>query len=367
MGSYNVFNSKELKKEAKIIMKNKGKKIVLLLLVITVMTAISCFAAGAAETFTEGIYSYTVTGEKATVTAVDKTVSGKVEIPETLGGYPVTAIGSSAFEDCTHVESIVICEGITEIPDYAFIYCRNLSSVTIPDTVTFIGKHAFAGCYSLESIELPEDLEIIDWYAFAWCKELKSIVIPDKIKYIDQWAFYECTDLEDVVLPENLIGISYQAFAYCESLKSITIPHYVSYIGSGAFMGCENLADVYYNGTQDEWSKMEIKDDNECLFDAELHLIHNHIYAATTTPVSCTANGKTDYICYCGDSYSEIIPATGHDYQNGICTKCGDNKADDCSHMCHKSGFMGFIWKIVQFFWKLFKMNPVCECGAGHY
>ncbi len=38
-----------------------------------------------------------------------------------------------------------------------------------------------------------------------------------------------------------------------------------------------------------------------------------------------------------------------------------------CNHMCHQSGFMGFIWKIVQFFWKLFKMNPKCECGAAHY
>jgi hypothetical protein len=45
-----------------------------------------------------------------------------------------------------------------------------------------------------------------------------------------------------------------------------------------------------------------------------------------------------------------------------------DTPADkDCDHMCHKSGISGFIWKIVKFFWKLFKMNPVCECGAVHY
>ncbi len=44
-----------------------------------------------------------------------------------------------------------------------------------------------------------------------------------------------------------------------------------------------------------------------------------------------------------------------------------DDSDDDCDHMCHKKGFLGFIWKIVQFFWKLFKMNPVCECGVAHY
>lgn len=40
---------------------------------------------------------------------------------------------------------------------------------------------------------------------------------------------------------------------------------------------------------------------------------------------------------------------------------------ETCDHLCHKSGFMGFIWKIVLFFSKLFKTNPVCECGAAHY
>ena len=38
-----------------------------------------------------------------------------------------------------------------------------------------------------------------------------------------------------------------------------------------------------------------------------------------------------------------------------------------CDHLCHKGGFMGFIWKIVKFFSKLFKINPVCDCGAAHY
>ena len=41
--------------------------------------------------------------------------------------------------------------------------------------------------------------------------------------------------------------------------------------------------------------------------------------------------------------------------------------APSCDHFCHKSEFVGVIWKIVRFFWKLFNMHPVCECGAAHY
>ncbi len=38
-----------------------------------------------------------------------------------------------------------------------------------------------------------------------------------------------------------------------------------------------------------------------------------------------------------------------------------------CDHMCHQGGIMGFFWKIVNFFSKLFGSNPVCECGVAHY
>lgn len=64
---------------------------------------------------------------------------------------------------------------------------------------------------------------------------------------------------------------------------------------------------------------------------------------------------------------SEIIIKTGHNYKDGICSECGNSKADNCNHLCHKTGFMGFIWKIIRFFWKLFRMNPTCECGIAHY
>lgn len=47
--------------------------------------------------------------------------------------------------------------------------------------------------------------------------------------------------------------------------------------------------------------------------------------------------------------------------------KSEEKPEDNCSHICHKSGFFGFIWKIVNFFSKLFGINPVCECGSVHY
>lgn len=66
------------------------------------------------------------------------------------------------------------------------------------------------------------------------------------------------------------------------------------------------------------------------------------------------------------DESSEIIdePATEPDEPT---TNPDDTADNNCSCNCHKSGFMGFIWKILCFFYKLFKTNPVCACGIAHY
>lgn len=77
------------------------------------------------------------------------------------------------------------------------------------------------------------------------------------------------------------------------------------------------------------------------------------------------------YECSCGESYTEGIPAHGHSDANGdgYCDYCDENLTGDkdCSCNCHKTGIMSIIWKILRFFYKLFKINPVCECGVSHY
>jgi hypothetical protein len=57
----------------------------------------------------------------------------------------VTAIGASAFSDCTSLASVTIPDSVTSIGDWAFRGCTGLTSITIPDSVTYIGDWAFVG------------------------------------------------------------------------------------------------------------------------------------------------------------------------------------------------------------------------------
>lgn len=93
-----------------------------------------------------------------------------------------------------------------------------------------------------------------------------------------------------------------------------------------------------------------------------------HSYKSAVTAPTCTEKGFTTYSCACGDSHKDdYVNAKGHNYDGDTCTGCGKSKIDNCDCNCHKSGFMGFIYKIQRFFWKLFKTNKTCGCGVIHY
>ena len=122
---------------------------------------------------------------------------------------------------------------------------------------------------------------------------------------------------------------------------------------------------------EDTYAEFTIPEIGEGASEAEFEIFNEHIHShtATTIPATCTANGTIIYVCTCGDSYTEIVSATGHTFNEGEakCNNCNYDKSDDCSCNCHKSGFVGLIWKILRFFYKLFKTNKVCGCGVAHY
>lgn len=72
--------------------------------------------------------------------------------------------------------------------------------------------------------------------------------------------------------------------------------------------------------------------ENITALEAELNKTtpHTHSYTSSvTTQATCTTDGVRTYICSCGHSYTEAIPATGHKYVDGVCSVCG---ATDPNH-----------------------------------
>lgn len=99
---------------------------------------------------------------------------------------------------------------------------------------------------------------------------------------------------------------------------------------------------------------------------------HVHSYEQTVVEPTCTETGAIYNICSgCGDTQVTTLPAIGHvdADDDGICDVCETvvDATKTCTHICHKGGIHAFFYKIALMFWKLFKTNKYCSCGAAHY
>ena len=274
----------------------------------------------------ESYFVFTLNSEENSysITDCDTSVSGEIVIPALYNGLPVTNIGEYAFENC-----------------------KDITAVTIENGVAVIGSGAFTGCASVVSVSIPESVVRLDASAFNGCESLTSVVIPD-----------------------GITNINYELFANCTSLATIVIPVSVTKIGSEAFINCKSIKSVYYGGSKEQWTAISMGLSNEGLTAAQIHYnvengdIENHLGEAVETQPNCTQGGMLKYVCLCGYEITEIIsaplghipeeewiidkepscaedgskyhhclrcdgkaditkiPANGHNYVNGICTVC---------------------------------------------
>ena len=95
--------------------------------------------------------------------------------------------------------------------------------VIVPDGVTIINVYAFMGCKDITSIKLPNSLKQIYGGAFARCSNLTSVNIPLHVERIGKGAFRECKKLSSVNLPDNT-RIENGAFSGCDGIKEIILP-----------------------------------------------------------------------------------------------------------------------------------------------
>ena len=106
------------------------------------------------------------------------------------GGDKYAAFKALVDDSLTEVTAEML-DGITKIGDSAFSECRNLTSVTIPNSVTLIESSAFRSCDKLESVTIPNSVTLIGVSAFAYCGVLENMTIPGNTR-IESTVFNSC-------------------------------------------------------------------------------------------------------------------------------------------------------------------------------
>lgn len=246
---------------------------------------------------------YEIENGEVTIKSCDAYDSENIVIPETIEGYPVTEIGTSAYDGCSKAEKITLPSSLKKIADGAFVGCEKLKTIELPTSVESIGEGVFERCSSLESITVkngntkftsengvlfaidenggkelikyPQQLKgtiVIDDKitsiredafnssakleeitinsiptgfsennTFSGCTSLKKAVLCEGIKTVGTGMFKDCSSLEEISLPSSVTTIKGNSFNNCSSLKNITISDNVTEIAQGAFAGCSAI------------------------------------------------------------------------------------------------------------------------------
>jgi len=222
--------------------------------------------AGSAAQY--GFFTYTVIGDKVTITDYPTDREGVVDIPSTIPettGLPVTSIGANAFYGCSKLTSVTMPAGVVSIGSSAFYKCTALTSMTISDNVTSIGSFAFAFS-GLTTVTIPAGATSIGSSAFYSCTALKSVTIPEGVTRIQSDVFNGCASLASVTIPLSVIVIEAYAFYGCTSLPSVVIPANVTSIGDWAFYGCAKQTGAYFMGNAPTHMGTSVFDANDSGF-----------------------------------------------------------------------------------------------------
>ena len=162
----------------------------------------------------------------------------------------VIAIGDNGFYRCQKLSLTSLPSGITSIGDFAFLNCYQLSLTALPSGITSIGQYAFNNCPRLALTTLPYGITSLPTAAFQYCPKLALTALPSGLTSIGAYAFKQGTGLASITLPPALTSIGDFAFANCTGLETVRFTSTVSSIPNGVFSGCTKLSTIYVPWSQ---------------------------------------------------------------------------------------------------------------------
>ena len=239
-------------------------------------------SANAEEEITEYTYEnfkYTKSEEAVKITGYVEEPTGELVIPEEIDSLPVKAIGYEAFAECKEITSLTLPDTITYVNSSAF-FCLDAHWVSASQNKYQIDSNAFRNCTGLTEINVSDtnsafssengilfNKDKTELIRYPAGKTEESYTIPESVQKISNFAFSGCAGLKAIVFPENMTEIGMNVFFGTAWLNEkqkespfiiinnilmdgsayqgdVIIPEDVLIIGDNAFSWCGEITSV---------------------------------------------------------------------------------------------------------------------------
>ncbi len=164
-----------------------------------------------------------------------------------------------------NIQKVIIENGITNVPGWAFQGYTKLKTVKLADSITTIENSAFQECTALTSIALPKNLVTIEQSAFLNCTSLKEVKMGNKVTTLGTFAF-SGTVITEITLSDSLTTMGDSVFNGCKQLKELRFPATLKKMGDYIITGCSALKTVYFYGNLPETTGMNYNGTNAVVY-----------------------------------------------------------------------------------------------------
>ena len=143
---------------------------------------------------------------------------------------------------------------LVEIGNNAFMYCDNLETVDLPETVKTLGEQVFQSCTSLLTVFFQGELASCGDCAFRSCEKLtrfygygaspngRFLVVDGRLAAFAPYDY----DMMDIEVPSGVTGIAPYVFDGEDYIYTISLPESLTSVAQNAFYQCTSLEEITF-------------------------------------------------------------------------------------------------------------------------
>lgn len=126
--------------------------------------------------------------------------------------FPKTKEAVGTCNVCVPCGEPTITNVVTNITKTVIGYYGNVpATLTFPADVTEIDDYLFAGCGNITEVIVPGNVKYVGSQVFAYCDNLQNVEFQEGVEWIGDELFYGCGDGMQVILPASVVVGYYDA------------------------------------------------------------------------------------------------------------------------------------------------------------